>query len=81
MKKIFPNSTLSDTQRSSVARPITLPMNTDSNRDCYWTVEKKFMSVPGFLHLDTNFYHLKMSYLNLLFAHDIQGVVIFVSGL
>ena len=49
MKNIFPNSTLSATQRSNVARPITLLPNADSSRDCFWNVEKNLCQCLGFI--------------------------------
>lgn len=36
MNNIFPNSTLSATQRNSVVRPVTLPPNAYSSRDRFW---------------------------------------------
>lgn len=71
MKNIFPNSMLLTTQ-SNVARSITLTANGGCSRDCFWSIKKKSVSSPGFHCLYTTFYHLKMSYLTLSFAHDIQ---------
>lgn len=76
MKSIFPNSMVLTTQ-SNVARTISLTANAGCSRDCFGSIEKKnSLSSPGFHCLDTTFYHLKMSYLSLSFAHDIQYVLL-----